>query len=219
MHNIQYSILALLMINKVRRFSELRPDRVDSNLFQYHLKKLITDGYVEKVADGYTLSARGLNYADRHSSSLKAERSQPKIIAIVIVRNAKGEVLVLQKPQQPWLGTYHLPAGKVHDGEPIATAGRRELFEKTGLELTDMQQLASVHVTIRLSDIIVSEYYGVVLNCNYDGPTVTGEWYPSDNKYELCPSVSEVISLLDTNDHGLHEWDIAVSPNPRFQSN
>jgi 8-oxo-dGTP pyrophosphatase MutT (NUDIX family) len=217
MHNVQYSILTLLMTNKVLRFSELRPNRVDSNLFQYHLKKLITDGYIEKVSGGYTLSARGLNYADRHSSSLKAERSQPKIIAIVIVLNAKGEVLVLQKPQQPWLDTYHLPAGKVHDGEPIAVAGRRELLEKTGLELPDMQQVASVHVTIRLAEIIVSEYYGVVLRCDYNGPLVSGEWYSGDDKIELCPSVSEVISLLDTDNRGLHEWDISVTPNPRFQ--
>ena len=217
MHNIQYSILTVLMTNKVRRFSELRPSRVDSNLFQYHLKKLITDGYVEKVAAGYTLSARGLNYADRHSSSLKAERSQPKIIVIVIVRNAKGDVLVLRKPQQPWLGTYHLPAGKVHDGEPITVAGQRELLEKTGLKLKEMNHVAGVHVIIRLSEIIVSEYYGIVLGCDYDGALVSGEWYPGDDKIELCPSVSEVISLTDSSDHGLHEWDISVTPNPRFQ--
>ena len=218
MHNIQYAILTLLMSNKVRRFSELRPDRVDSNLFQYHLKKLITDGYVEKIVGGYTLSARGLNYADRHSSSLKAERAQPKIIAIVIVRNAKGEILVVQKPQQPWLGTYHIPAGKVHDGEPAAEAGQRELLEKTGLNLDDIQQIASVHVTIRLGDIVVSEYYGIVMRCDYDGALTVGQWHTAGDELELCPSVSEVMSLIETDDHGLHEWDIKVTPNPAFQT-
>ena len=218
MHNIQYSILTLLMTNKVRRFSELRPERVDSNLFQYHLKKLITDGYVEKIAGGYTLSARGLNYADRHSSSLKTERSQPKIIAVVIVRNSKGEILVVQKPQQPWLGTYHLPAGKVHDREPVAEAGQRELLEKTGLSLNDIQQIASVHITIRLGDTVVSEYYGIVMRCDYDGPLNLGQWHAAGDELELCPSVSEVMSLIDTDDCGLREWDITVSPNPRFQT-
>ena len=217
MHNIQYTIITLLMTNKVRRFSELRPDRVDSNLFQYHLKKLITDGYVEKIAGGYTLSARGLNYADRHSSSLKAERAQPKIIAIVIVRNAKGEVLVVQKPQQPWLGTYHLPAGKVHDGETVTAAGQRELREKTGLDLVEMRQLASVHVTIRLGDIIVSEYYGYVMSCDHNGPLTVGQWHTTIDDVELCPSVAEVMTLLETNNPGLHEWGITVTPNPRFQ--
>jgi len=211
MHNIQYSILVSLMTNKIRRFSELRPVRVDSNLFQYHLKKLVADGYVAKVPGGYALSGRGLYYADRHSGALKAERSQPKIIVILVIRDSEGRTLILRKPRQPFLGSYHLPAGKVHDGETVEAAARRELAEKTGLELGALTYATTVHVIIRQKEEIISEYYGVVMRGVYDGELGIGEWHAAGDNVELCPSVVEMLGIPESGARGFYEWELTTT--------
>jgi ADP-ribose pyrophosphatase YjhB (NUDIX family) len=198
------------MTNKVRRFSELRPDRVDSNLFQYHLKKLLTDGYVAKMPGGYTLSGRGLYYADRHSGALKGERLQPKIIVVLIVRDSEGRALIIRKPRQPFLGSYHLPAGKVHDGENVETAARRELTEKTGLNPDKLTYSTTAHVIIRQNEEIISEYYGIVMRGVYDGEPEIGQWYAAGDGVELCPSVAEMLGIPEIGAKGFYEWELTA---------
>lgn len=210
MHHIQNSILTDLMTHKTRRFSELRPERVDSNLFQYHLQKLIRDGYVAKLERGYTLSGKGLYYADRFSGVLKGERPQPKIIVVNVVHNPAGKVLLGRKPRQPFFGQYHLPAGKIHEDEELAYAARRELFEKTGIEALPLRFVTLAHVTIRQADVIVSEYYASVMRGSYDGRPCEGEWYASGEFPDLCPSVAEILSVPLDKPEPFYEWQLYV---------
>ena len=88
MHWIQRHILELLMTHSTMRFSELRAEGVESNLFQYHLRHIIRKGLVEKSGEGYRLAPAGLYYADRFSPIYKGERPQPKIITIVEIGRA-----------------------------------------------------------------------------------------------------------------------------------
>ncbi|MEO6761215.1 MAG: NUDIX hydrolase [Candidatus Saccharimonadales bacterium] len=195
MHHIQYSILESLINHKTQRFSEMRPPRVDSNLFQYHLGKLIKDGYVTKAPEGYSLSGEGLYYADRQSSLLKAERIQAKIVTLLIIRNKNGEILLRQKLRQPFLGSYLLPAGKIHAGEQVTEAAHREMAEKTGLAGIDLGMSGTVHNTIMSGDVIVSEYYGYLFRGSYDGQIGDGlHWYKPGDNIELTPGVEQVLA-------------------------
>ncbi|GEM_PF-1191198 len=213
MHNIQYSILTLLLTHEIRRFSELKPKHVESNLFQYHLKHLIKERYVEKVTGGYTLSTYGLYYADRHSSSLKTERPQPKIISVIVISNDVGQVLVLPKLKQPFINTYHLPAGKIHEGESATEAAARELTEKTGLVDVDLHYQATVHSSIRYGDSTISEYYGTVFTGVYNGNVTGCLWQdPAGVAVALTPSVEELLAVAGDATTALHEWTIDATP-------
>lgn len=209
MHNIQYDILSRLMHARYLRFSEMRAERVDSNLFQYHLKKLLDDGYVVKTDAGYTLGARGLSYADRHSSQLKAERVQPKIVVAIVLRDDKGRVLLLQKPRQPFIDTMHLPAGKIHEGEALQGAAARELLEKTGLAKVELTYRGTVHVTIRQHETIISEYFCLLQSGDFTGEPRDGTWHPTDALPPLAPAVGEVIAL-SASSFGYHEIEAAI---------
>ena len=48
-HHIERSIIAYLMTHEHARFSEMRPSNIDTNLFTYHLKILVKQGYIEKT--------------------------------------------------------------------------------------------------------------------------------------------------------------------------
>ncbi|MCU0667616.1 MAG: hypothetical protein MUF85_03295 [Patescibacteria group bacterium] len=51
LHHIQKHILKELSFKEWARFRDLKPPRVDSNLYNYHLKLLIKNGLVEKDND------------------------------------------------------------------------------------------------------------------------------------------------------------------------
>lgn len=199
MHHIQYKIVAQLMTAPIRRFSELKPDGVESNLFQYHLKHTIKEGYVLKIEGGYTLSSKGLYFADRHSATLKTVREQPKIITIIILRNKNGEVFLHQKQKQPFVNTYHLPAGKIHENESVMSAAYRELYEKTGLESIELGYHTTVHVRIHQDGELVSEYIGFIYQGVTEREIEHGLWInrSQNHKIRLAPSVGEILNLGD----------------------
>ncbi len=212
MHHIQNSILTNLMTHKTRRFSELRPERVDSNLFQYHLQKLIRDGYVVKLEKGYTLSGPGLYYADRFSSMLRGEQPQPKIIVVNVIQNANAQVLLGRKPRQPFLGSYHLPAGKVHEAEDLAFAARRELFEKAKMKDVQLTYVTLAHITIRQGEVLISEYYATVMHGIHAGNAepLEGKWCEYNDMPSLCPSVAEILSIPLESPEPFYEWQLQI---------
>ena len=86
-HHIQKHIIGVLYRQKYARFRDLRPPKVDTNLYSYHLKKLISQGIVRKIVQGYTLDKKGLLYSDRVSQENMTVRTQPKIVTMLVVQN------------------------------------------------------------------------------------------------------------------------------------
>lgn len=213
MHHIQNSILTELMTHKIRRFSELKPQGVDSNLFQYHLGKLIRDGYLTKLENGYTLSGTGLYYADRFSSTLKGARPQPKLIVVNVLHDKQGRVLLIPKTRQPFLGTYHLPAGKVHEGEKLVDAGHRELLEKTAIQDVSLTYTTLAHITIRHGATMISEYYAAVMHGVCDTILPADNWYTHDTLPVIGPGVAELLSIPHNTTEPFYEWELSIEPS------
>lgn len=119
------------MSHEYARFSEMRPKKVDTNLFTYHLKLLLKAEYVVKTELGYTLSAKGLVYVDRVSIDKMKLRTQPKIITMLLVQDGYGKVLLQKRTKQPYINTWTLPYGKFHiDDTSVLSAASREAKEK-----------------------------------------------------------------------------------------
>lgn len=135
-HHIQRDIVNELMYHACLRFSELKPDGMESNIFMYHLNQLIKGGYVEKFESGYRLAPMGLQYVDGISSVSLKPRKQPKIIAIVALENQEGKWLLAERKIQPYIGERMFPSGKQHLGESFSEHARRELREKIGHEVS-----------------------------------------------------------------------------------
>lgn len=197
MHYIQKYILDKLICAEFLRNRDMRPPHTESNLYQYHLRRLIDSGYVKKSEQGYSLSTKGLQYADKHSSDLKSQRPQPKLVTILILENEKGEVLLVRRKKQPFIGMYNLPSGKIHEGESLIDAGKRELREKTGItDEVDLIPSGTVHLTITDGQDVISESYGFVLRGRLDGLECTNGLYlqsQTENTHNLMPGITDII--------------------------
>ncbi|MEH7305831.1 NUDIX hydrolase [Neobacillus drentensis] len=63
--------------------------------------------------------------------------NQPLILvgAVVAVIDEKGKILLQKRPE----GVWGLPGGLLELGESVEEAGRREVFEETGVEIGQLQ--------------------------------------------------------------------------------
>lgn len=199
MHYIQKYILDKLIFSEFLRNRDMRPPNTESNLYQYHLKRLIDSGYVTRSSEGYTLSERGLQYADKHSADLKDQRPQPKLVTILRIENDKGEVLLVPKSKQPFIGMYNLPSGKIHEGESLLESGLRELAEKTGVsDKLQLKNVGTVHLAISNSGTVISEAYGFVLGGSLSLQDIDNGIFVNPSKcdqHELMPGVHQIMCI------------------------
>jgi ADP-ribose pyrophosphatase YjhB (NUDIX family) len=129
-HHIQKSILLSLAKASPLRFSELQPPRAAKNVFSYHIKQLLEQGYLDVSDAGYTLTRKALKLTT-YIDTIKYTQGTPSLMTSTIVKNSCGEILLVNKNTQPFSGWYTLPSGLIHAGESIPEAAKRELLEKT----------------------------------------------------------------------------------------
>lgn len=132
-HAVQKDIVRTLVSASNARFSELKPKRIESNLFMYHLNQLLQRGVVEKTDGTYSLTSKGRAFVDRANLDKLVFRVQPKILTILAVETKEGKWLLLERMHEPHMNRVGFPSGKIHFGEPLQDAAERELFEKTGI--------------------------------------------------------------------------------------
>lgn len=136
-HDAQKKILRHLLFTKLAGFAELQKlTELTSDHFNFHIKKLVETGYVEKMANGYRLSAVGKEYANRMDTDDNEIERQPKVSVALIVERHNGdrrEFLFQQRLKNPYFGFWGRLGGKVRWGESLIDAAARELEEETGL--------------------------------------------------------------------------------------
>ncbi|MGW2512562.1 NUDIX hydrolase [Streptomyces scopuliridis] len=75
---------------------------------------------------------------------MNPQPARPVIDTHVILRD--GDKLLLSQRGGPYgYGRWHMPSGKLDQGEPVSAGAARELLEETGVEV-DPAQLRLVHV-------------------------------------------------------------------------
>lgn len=154
-HHIGRSIIRHLLFHEYARFSEMRPPKVDTNLFTYHLKLLIKQGYIKKTASGYMLDQKGLMYVDRVNAEQVRPRTQPKIITMLLVQDGYGKVLLQKRSKQPYINTWTLPYGKLHiDDESVLAAARREANEKLFFDPRKLRHVGDGYITVVGSQMV-----------------------------------------------------------------
>ncbi len=77
----------------------------------------------------------------------------PSASNVAIIKNAKGEILVERRKQEPAKGTLDLPGGFTQIGETSEEGLAREVMEETGLKVTDAKYLFSMPNIYRYSGI------------------------------------------------------------------
>lgn len=198
-HHIQKHIIGVLIHQKYARFRDLRPPRVDTNLYSYHLKAMQKDGWVEKTPEGYTLSQDGLAYVDRVSLKKLNVRSQPKIISMLVVQNSEGDVLLLRRNKQPYIDTWTLPYGKTHiEDASLIDAALREWREKLGGQPANITHAGDCYIRVGRDDEIFSTTLAHVFYITEDNVHMNDklQWVRPHklSQYDLAPAVEQIVA-------------------------
>lgn len=198
-HHIQKYIIGVLIHQKYARFRDLKPPRVDSNLYSYHLKKLLKQKIIQKIDERYTLTLKGLMYIDRVSEKNMSIRSQPKIITMLVIQNSNGDVLLQKRTKQPYIDQWTLPYGKLHiDDATIEQAALREADEKLGLKLAHMTHAGDCYIRVYSGgDIFTSTLVHVFFDETDDITTSDGlQWFRPHklDQHNLAPAVRQIVA-------------------------
>lgn len=177
-HAIQKDIVKKLVSVSKAKFSELKPARIESNLFMYHVNQLIKRGVVSKDDGRYELTTLGRAFVDRASLNRLVFRVQPKIVTILAVQSGKGSWLLLERIHEPHMNRVGFPSGKLHYGETLEAGAVRELKEKAGL--TDVALKLAGNVAMRFLDAsgqdTINHTIGYIFTgCLEDEPALTGD--------------------------------------------
>jgi hypothetical protein len=165
-HHVQRTIVYTLAFSPSLRFSELQPDDIDSKLFTYHLKKVISAGLVEKYDDGtYALTPEGRRIG---KTILRRDRFMDQaysILLLVVRRQSDGAWLLYTRNTHPLIGLTGFMQATPTPLEDITITAARTCTEKTGLVATfrtvssgyfrvfQAQELESfTHFTLLVSD-------------------------------------------------------------------
>ena len=133
---IQKHIISRLKNAQSLRYSELQPEKVPNDLFNYHLQHLVKKEFIIKSDDGYTLSDKGIKHVADPYPQNDAITSLFKINVITIVSrvtDGKIEILNQIRKSNPSYGKVGVMGGVVLKGELIEPAAQRKLKQETGL--------------------------------------------------------------------------------------
>lgn len=137
LHEIQRSILNKLLFKKEARFSQLKEVEIESDQFNFHLKRLLELELVEKNKNKkYELTVKGKEYAKRFDTQKAKLEKQAKVGVLIVVEreeNENKEYLIQKRLKQPYYGYHGFITGKVGWGETLNEAAKRELKEESGL--------------------------------------------------------------------------------------
>lgn len=210
-HAVQKEIVRTLVSKSQAKYSELKPARIESNLFMYHVNQLIKRGVVEKADGLYKLTTLGSMYVDRANLDKLVFRIQPKIVTILTVTSGKGRWLLLKRLHEPHMDRVGFPSGKLHYGETLEESAQRELFEKAGI--SDAKLTLRGNVAMRFLDATgketINHTIGYVFKAELkDEPDITNKskyWAAFwGGEHELLTGNvfkghPEILALLNTN--------------------
>ncbi len=97
-HYIQRNIVYRLAFTDKLRFSELKPDLLDNKLFNYHLKKVVSAGLVEKTDEGlYALTPEGRRLGVHVLDNQLASVDKADSVLFLVVRRKLDDAWLLYK--------------------------------------------------------------------------------------------------------------------------
>jgi ADP-ribose pyrophosphatase YjhB (NUDIX family) len=183
---IQDCILtALLKTEKPVRYSAIKSEKVDNDLFNYHLQFLVKKNYIIKSEENlYTLSKKGKEHVQQFDIHGQVH-NYFKVSVLTYVLNEQNQILLQKRLRHPYYGDTGVVSGKVDLGETVEMAASRKFAEETGLKCAF--KLAGVHRKTRRDNnkrVIEDTLYHVCFGKNPTGKLVTkndfGENYWAD---------------------------------------
>lgn len=212
-HPAQAAILRHLLFSAASGFAEMQKStELTSDHFNFHIKKLQSEGYVSKDGSQYRLTGKGKEYANRMDTDDNQIEKQPKVsIAITLERtgaDGQREFLFQQRKKNPYFDFWGRVGGKMRWGETIIEAANRELMEETGLT-ADLEYRLLYHkrdFSKNTGNLLEDKIFLCVYANNYEGDLIesfeggVNKWMTEGEFHEQpkrFASVDEFLALID----------------------
>jgi len=209
-HHLQRSILLQLRQNGIQTYQQLKPDGVEGNAYNYHLRNLRQAKLISSEDKVYELTAIGHVVAD--SFSFNAERLvlRPHVYTHIIV-TSDDKVLLYNPTRQPLPGIHCFPSGKMHYGDSYTESIEREMHRRDLTNEYTEAFICAINIRYKKGDDIILQRPGTVWHIDYKGPlnestTPSGsaKWWNIDDVDtipDITPEVAIVLSRLKEKSH------------------
>lgn len=214
-HGTQTHILETLRWATRARYSELRrPTGIESDIFKYHIKKLMRQHYIMKADDGlYELTAEGKELANRLDSQTGRELMQPKASMLLVVYRMKhGERYYLghKRTREPFRDFWGIASAPMLRGILIVESAARELEKQTGISahfrVAGLQRVIDVHH----KNTVLEDKLFTVLVAEVDGSLPLRPWYGGESCWlrrkdllmqpKLFPTTAKTLDMVEGNE-------------------
>ncbi len=219
-HHLQRQIIMRLRQQGDQTYQALKPDGVEGNAYNYHLRQLRQAGFINGGKDGYTLTARGFLVSDGFSSPMARLMMRPYAHTSVLVTSGH-KILLYKATRQPLTDIYTIPSGKMRYGDDLSTSLARELKRR---DITDSYQatvLCMTNFRYQKNGEVIIHRPGTIWHIEYNGechrretPNGVSDWYDRNTIEQRVPLSPEVHLALERLETGSHEpidgqWDIS----------
>jgi mutator protein MutT len=113
-----------------------------------------------------------------------------------VVRNERGDVLLVRRANEPGRGLWSLPGGRLEPGEDARTCAAREVSEETGLVVSIGAEL----LTVEIDEYDVTDFAATViggeLRAGDDVSDVQWAAIGDLSSIELTPALLEALPAL-----------------------
>lgn len=127
----------------------------------------------------------------------------PRVCVDILVRDERGRVLLLRRTNEPAMGQWWFPGGRIHIGETRLDAARRKLREECALDSPALRELTSRDLFFdtpngRHHDVTIVFCLDVTdcVNIITDAQSSAYQWFEQDScrGLNLHPYVEEIIA-------------------------
>lgn len=208
-HHIQRHIVLSLRQYGALSYQTLKPDGIEGNAYNYHLRLLKKAGLIVVKESHYELSPTGFLVADAYSSTTKRLMLRPHMYTMLCVTSG-DKVLLYEATRAPLKGYISFPSGKLHFGDSITQSIAREMTRRELSSEYTAATISPVNIRYLVNDDVVVHRPGTVWHISYDGPltetrTESGvvRWVTvRDVKNLPClPEVNEGLKRLTADSH------------------
>ena len=166
-HHLQRDIVYRLAFAPGMRFSELKPDSIESKLFTYHLKKVVSAGYVAKTDNGqYELTPEGRRLGLRVNDTqyMSVDRAY-SVLFLAIRRKHDGAWLLYRRNTHPLFGLTGFMHATPSALRTTPEQAALECKEKTGLS-GDFKIVSSGYFRVFIGEELESFTHFTLLVCD-----------------------------------------------------
>lgn len=124
------------------RYSKLRPEDIENDLFNYHLQELVKKKYLHKRKDLYFLTEKGkslvTNIQEEEQQAARNYKVSTYICPVI-----DGKILLYKRLKHPQYGYTGFISEKMKYGENMKQAAQRGLKEETSL-IADLKLIGNL---------------------------------------------------------------------------